>query len=452
MKNTQIPIILLLSLTFLRLGYGQVKPAGAQPAKAKESLPPFSSMMLIFCISADTVCSQPGAEMPFQITGLKGVASSGQMTLEGGAPREDRATLDRLDNGVIQIKVVETAGPGAGLTSIYKGTYTERRVTGLATFAWPGHAEDGKSATWAARIQDVRAKTPPEFLDGKFPKELPPTMIECENPPQCTIRGHWTFKGAHGTAVWNTTPPVAASLELKKWSPEGIEIKRSDITQPGWSTEYAATLQTGKVGMFSGTSSYDRNGQKSSGAWYGNFVSTSCKRADGLVPDEYQAETLAATAINFARMDDAIGCLKIAANAGMPMSTGMLSMIYAKGMFGVPKDPRQAFFWASKAAEAENYKGELLLSEFYRDGIGTPANPEKASFWADKAAASAEGKLDRNRKARQFTNSILDVLGAAVVTEFAKSQYCDVSTNVPFDHPEVNQARYKNCLENLDTK
>jgi len=77
--------------------------------------------------------------------------------------------------------------------------------------------------------------------------------------------------------------------------------------------------------------------------------------------------------------------LESMAKSGNAAAQNMLSSCYIDGK-GIPKDPKMAFFWATKAAENGNLKALNALGFCYENGIGTEQDLFQAFSFYKKAA------------------------------------------------------------------
>jgi uncharacterized protein len=68
-----------------------------------------------------------------------------------------------------------------------------------------------------------------------------------------------------------------------------------------------------------------------------------------------------------------------------------LALLYEQG-FGVKKDPEQAFFWFSQAAENGSKKAQQSIAHYYMNGIGTKKDIGEAILWY--TAIAANGNTD----------------------------------------------------------
>jgi hypothetical protein len=87
--------------------------------------------------------------------------------------------------------------------------------------------------------------------------------------------------------------------------------------------------------------------------------------------------------------DHAIPLMTELAEAGNVEMMKKLARIYGDPDTG-KADPRLAFVWAGKAAEAKDAHSMYLLSAFYQTGVGTSADTKKAREWLEKAADAGD--------------------------------------------------------------
>lgn len=84
---------------------------------------------------------------------------------------------------------------------------------------------------------------------------------------------------------------------------------------------------------------------------------------------------------------------KVCANAGAPLSQGMLAHLYLNGL-GTPKNSSLARKWAQEAAKQDNWQGQYILAVLYQFGEGDlPQDPVLAYAWYN-LASTKEGKAD----------------------------------------------------------
>lgn len=430
MKTPNVLFILMLSLTLLQPGYGQAKakPAAAPPARAAESLPPFSSMSIVFCMSADAACLQPGAQMPFTVTNLTGVGSStGHMAHQNGIPRGNRVTLDRMDNGIIELTIIETAGPGAGLTSKYVGTYKDRQVIGRASFVWPGHAEDGKTATWAGLIKEVQIQQPstptthtssPETL--KPFSAADPESVDLPDPYAVTPPAPPSPRWSPATAVGPDLNGIWESEQGTPVTPKGL-VQRVAIYEFR-NTFLIVNLEGFKVvspkdffiiGTYSASPAFSvilrAVNDKQLYAWLNTNMRIvdpdTLYIADGLIlhrTSRIERPDMPCDPANPSRItpEEAFYRGKIY-NQIEDLTTGAcwnyISAVqgYAPGQAryanqlrigqGVMKNPQQAFLWAQRAAMQADILGELTLADMFSTGDAAPLSRQRHMYWQLRA-------------------------------------------------------------------
>jgi hypothetical protein len=338
------------------------------------------------------------------------VSSTGSME-PLGTPATIKVTLDEFSKGVIKLSRTDVKSATPGLRATYTGAYKDRLITGTVTYDWPGHPEYPKTENWMASIEDQRAMLPPQFVDGGFPKSPLKSMLECENFPQCTLMGTWSFYGKVGAAIWPQNPPVMATLEIEEWTPAEIKIKRVD-THPGWGSEYTGKPVPGKVATFSGPLVHIRGNAKYPGAWYASFVQTSCERQD-YIPDRFQAQSLGISDLQMGLLDDALDCLTLSANSGDPSSMYLLSKLYT---------PDNQF--------------------------GTPPDQSKANYWIGKASAYPRIRQQRAQESEQFTMSALRMLGSAVFRSIVQTNVCVDRLQRPYQTLDADDVR--RCIDKLE--
>jgi TPR repeat protein len=107
---------------------------------------------------------------------------------------------------------------------------------------------------------------------------------------------------------------------------------------------------------------------------------------------EYTQDQIIQKDLNTANADEnmsdftgEIEALKDAAKHGSADAENTLGYDYDNGADGVPQDPKQAFYWISKAANLGNPLAEKNLGNFYYDGDGVRKDDEAALGWFEKA-------------------------------------------------------------------
>ena len=96
--------------------------------------------------------------------------------------------------------------------------------------------------------------------------------------------------------------------------------------------------------------------------------------------------------------EEAVTWFRKAADQGNAAGEFGLGRMYALGE-GIEKDPKQALYWITLAAEKDYLLAVKLLAQSYRTGeLGLTADPKQAQLWEakahalEKAAAAGESK------------------------------------------------------------
>lgn len=109
---------------------------------------------------------------------------------------------------------------------------------------------------------------------------------------------------------------------------------------------------------------------------------------------------------------DALKFTTFAAEQGLAGAMHNLACFYHKGLEpGVPRDDKQAFFWASQAAEKGYAKSQSLLGSFYHNALGTTKDLGKAAHWWSLSAN--QGNADS-----QFNLGLAFLNGRGVSKDF----------------------------------
>jgi TPR repeat protein len=85
-----------------------------------------------------------------------------------------------------------------------------------------------------------------------------------------------------------------------------------------------------------------------------------------------------------------------AAEQGDALAQTHLGVLYALGLFGVPKDYAQSVAWYRKAAEQGNVLAQNNLGAMYEHGLGVPQDYEQAVAWYRKAAEQGDALAQNN--------------------------------------------------------
>jgi hypothetical protein len=293
-----------------------------------------------------------------------------------------------MDQDRIVIHRIDRAGATAGRSGTYVGSVHGSRITGTVQWVWDGHPGYPASATWSAILQDQLAAT--AITGAPAQTGLPIRLLECENNGPCNAA--WTIDGSTGKATWFLKKPVRAELTVIRSTPDGILIRRTDLTD-GNSAVYSGRLVGGS---YSGAVVWSSPGHPGtySGHWSASVPQTSCEPSSSLSSDD--ALRIGRTALMFNLQRDAFDCYVIAAKAGDAMAQTAVGLIYYQGTSkDVPQNYEQALFWLQKAASQNVYAAEKTLADMYMLGQGAKRDPELCRFYADKAA---EQKRDMERE------------------------------------------------------
>jgi hypothetical protein len=114
-------------------------------------------------------CCPPGAaeQTAIRLAECEGTSLSlwlcgGYWTLNGGEGKAvfpsgvvAELTIERFDSEQVIIRRKDVSDATRGLSAVYTGKLHERRITGDATYLWPGHWDTPVKGTWAATIDEM---------------------------------------------------------------------------------------------------------------------------------------------------------------------------------------------------------------------------------------------------------------------------------------------------------
>lgn len=86
-----------------------------------------------------------------------------------------------------------------------------------------------------------------------------------------------------------------------------------------------------------------------------------------------------------------------------PMAQELLGIMYRNGQ-GVPKDPEQALYWLTEAAEGGRPVAQHHLAVMAFAGEGGPADPVKALMWLHIAISQYTDGLEKERAEQDLSN------------------------------------------------
>jgi uncharacterized protein len=389
MKQSRISVAVVFSLFAIQsIVVAQTSAARKTSTKAVArpvllKAKPFSMpSRLIECESAFPVCTTAGANyvFPWVFTGTKGKLIIPQSNVDIDL------TIEQFEPDSIVVTRVDRNGPMAGITGKYTGKFKDGRITGTVSWVWPGH-QLPQTANWGALFEDEQAILPEAYTDGKRPSTIPKFIYECDPEGSC---GQWTLSSSTktGSAMWNTTPAVTATLKIESFEPDNIFIRRAFPDNSAASAVYKGTLKgariVGNVSFFNGDK------EVGGGKWQALILRTSCQRSDGLEPSLQQADTIGWDAAKFHQFKDAFDCWTVGARTGDPRAQTGLASLYMNLSPPVPQNYSEGLALLHKA-DAQNYPDAAKrLAAAYLLGLGVTRDSILSDYWLIKESAAMQ--------------------------------------------------------------
>lgn len=343
---------------------------------------------MIECESPDNACAQPNPPYRFawSFDGTAGAITS------AGDDTGAELTIVSMDQSQIVIRRVDRSGPMAGRSATYTGSIHGSQITGTVQWNWLDHPDSSRSGSWPAVLQaEAAAAQAPSTATSVSPQNgLPSRLLVCEGNGPCNAA--WTIDGPAGEATWFLRTPVHARLAIIRSDPDGILIRRTDLTD-GNSAVYSGTRHGDS---YSGAVVWSSPGHPgdSSGHWSASVPQTACDAGANLSSED--ALRIGRNALMFNLRRAAFDCYIVAAKTGDATAQTAVGLIYYQGNNSeVPQNYEQALFWLQKAAAQDVYAANKTLADMYMLGQGTKRDPELSRFYANKAA---EQKLDMQRE------------------------------------------------------
>jgi TPR repeat protein len=105
-------------------------------------------------------------------------------------------------------------------------------------------------------------------------------------------------------------------------------------------------------------------------------------------------------------MQNAVATMLANAQRGDVNSQLLVGSWFLLGQFGMPKDPGQAVFWLTQAAEQGNVTAQTNLGLLYRTGA-IPKDEAKSNFWYGKAVAQYRAKAEQGSGIDQYQLGVM---------------------------------------------
>lgn len=349
-----------------------------------------SPTQILVCESTNSDCSRSDARFPIAWT-FDGATGSAKSSTSGDGAR---LTIEKYDSGSLVVRAVNQSGPSAGLTALYTGSISGKRIAGTVEWSWAAHPDFPAHGTFSGIFQDqvAPASTPTQSATAGntiTPENaLPHELLVCENGGLCNAA--WMFKGSAGTGVWFARNPTRATLTVVRAEPDYLMIRRTDTTD-GVTATYTGSPRGDHWG---GTIVWNSGhpGQ-ATGTWIAFVPKTDCSGRTDLEPAD--AMLTGQYALMFKRDRDALTCYLVAAKAGDATAEAAVGMLYYQGRGAAGQDYKEAFFWLHRAADQGVYAAQRTVAEMYTAGQGTQRDPTLAGIYTARAD---EQKHDLERR------------------------------------------------------
>lgn len=266
-------------------------------------------------------------------------------------------------------------------------------------FAQVGPPQGKPKLITAAPVVDVPQKP-----------QLPAFMYECE-AHQCenphSGGAIWLFEGDRGVAMWKYT--AIANLTVTSFDGHNLMVHRAD-PRGTYSTPFAADGLY--IHDYPGVLEGDRIEGMPSGYWRATIPEHLCEPFSQCPISVDQVVQLGQFASKAKLYTSGLRCFLIASGQGNPEAQGLVGLMLRDGV-GAPQNYAEALYFLKKAADRDDYNGELALSQMYDAGMGMPKSPELAAYWKNRAqqrAQQLQAQAEAQRAQEQARNAFRSLL------------------------------------------
>jgi len=309
---------------------------------------------------------------------------------------EAELTIERFDKDQVIIRRRDTNTGNLGATAVYTGIIHGRRISGDATYNWPGHwGNKPVVVQWSATIEEdasIASSRPKPFaLAGIWQADL-----KAENglvPPQykidqtgdtikiCTKDGHGEYCWMGVYAAGDPLIHLSSEHDFTNGLPRLLDvvIENPDrIHSPFKNVPGEVKVTTSRISP-------------------PRVDDAACDDANTAKVEAYFAILRAKDA--FDRKDPSKFACWL--HSGAMQGNARAESLYGGALYagiGVAPDYQAAFQWAKKGADSHDFFGEFMLAMIYQTGKGAPADPQKSREWLAKFDADFPKELQQQQR------------------------------------------------------